>query len=143
MDTKELETLDPLHYSPVDVNGGLFGPPFPVVLDQLLCLADVEGEVVVLAPHCQFSDLLPIGRLIVVGDQAYHRCVVCKLNDGVGVVFGHTVVSEQGVQEGTKYTPLRGPSVKDQRGIRVFSYSYHLGVARQEVQDQVVKSQSP
>jgi hypothetical protein len=25
VDTKELETLDPLHYNPVDVNGGLFG----------------------------------------------------------------------------------------------------------------------
>ena len=31
--TKELETLDLLHYSPVDVNGGLFGPPFSVVHD--------------------------------------------------------------------------------------------------------------
>ena len=39
-----------------------------VVHDQLLCLAHTEGEVVVLAPHCQFSDLLPIGRLSVVGD---------------------------------------------------------------------------
>jgi hypothetical protein len=26
VDTKELETLDPLHYSPVDENGGMFGP---------------------------------------------------------------------------------------------------------------------
>ena len=113
MDTKELETLDLLPYSPVDVNGGLFGPPFPVVHDQLLCLAHVEGEVVVLSPHCQFSDLLPIGCLIVVGDQA---TVVSSANDGVGVVFGHAVVGEQGVQEGTKYTPMRGPSVKDQYG---------------------------
>ena len=63
MGTKELETLHPLHYSPVDVNGGLFGPPFPVVNDYLLCLAHNEGEVVVLAPHCQVSDL-PVGCLI-------------------------------------------------------------------------------
>ena len=48
VDTKELETLDPLQYSPVDVNGGLFGPPFPVVHGLLLCLAHIEGEVVVL-----------------------------------------------------------------------------------------------
>ena len=73
VDTKELETLDPLHYSPVD----------QIVHYQLLCLAHTEGEVVVLAPQCQFSDLLPIGRLIIVGDQAYHCCVVSKLNDGV------------------------------------------------------------
>ena len=58
--------------------------------------------------HPQVSDLLPIGCLVAVDDQAYHCCVVCKLNDGVGVVPGHTVVGEQGVQEGTKHTPLRG-----------------------------------
>ena len=85
MDTNDHETLDLLHYSPVDVNGGLFGPPFLVVHDQLNCLAHIEGEVVVLAPHCQVSDF-SIGCLIVTGDQAYHRCVVRKLNDGVGVM---------------------------------------------------------
>jgi hypothetical protein len=62
-------------------------------------------------------------------------------------VFGHAVVGEQGLQEGTKYTPLRSPSVMDQRGRRVVAYSYHLVAARQEVQDPVaeggVKSQSP
>ena len=42
-----------------------------------------------------------------------------EVNNGVVVVFGHTVVGEQGVQEGTKYTPLRGCSVEDQRGRRV------------------------
>ena len=73
--------------APVDVNGGLFGSPFPVVHDQLLCLAHIEGEVVVLVPHCQVSDLLPIGCLIIVGYQAYHCCVISKLNDDAGVVF--------------------------------------------------------
>ena len=48
---------------------GMLGLSFPVVQDQLICLTDVEGEVVVLAPHCHVSDL-PIGCLIVVGDQA-------------------------------------------------------------------------
>ena len=135
VDPKELETLDLLHYSPADDNGG---PPFPVVHDQLLGLAHTEGEVVVLALHCQLSDL-PIGLLIIVGNQAYHCCVVSKLNDGVGVAFGHAVVGEQGIKKGTKYTPLRGPSVKDQRGRRVVAYSYHLGAARQEVQDPVAE----
>ena len=51
-------TLDPLHYSPVNINGGLLGLPFSVVHRQLLCLAHIEGEVVVLAPHCQCSDHL-------------------------------------------------------------------------------------
>ena len=45
----------------------MLSPPFPVVNDQVLCFADVEGEVV-LAPHC----------LIAVGDQSYQRRVVSK-----------------------------------------------------------------
>ena len=64
---------------------------------------------------------------------------VIKLNDGVVVVFGHTVMGERGVQEGTKYTHLRGPSVEDQRGRRVVAYPYHLGAARKEVQDPVAQ----
>ena len=99
VDTKELEALDWLRYSPVDVKGPV--RPFPDVHDPLLCLAHIEGDVGVLAPHCQVSDLLPVGRLIVVGDQAYYCCVVSKHNDGVGVM------GKQGVQEGTKHAPLR------------------------------------
>jgi hypothetical protein len=71
--------------------------------------------------------------------RPYHCCVVIKLNEGVGVVFGHAVVSELGVQEGTKYTPLRGPSVEDQLDSHVVVYAYHLGVALQEVQDPVAE----
>jgi hypothetical protein len=40
--------------------------------------------------------------LVVVGDQAYHCCVIGKLDDGVGVVPGHAVMCEQGVQEGSE-----------------------------------------
>ena len=47
----------------------------------------------------------------------------------------HAVVGEQGVQEGTKHAPLRGPCVENQRGRCVVAYPYHLGVACQEVQD--------
>ena len=75
----------------------MLGLPFPVGHNHLLCLDHLEGEVVVLASHGQVSDILPIGCLIVVGDQAYNCCVICKLNDGVGVVPGHAVMSEQGV----------------------------------------------
>ena len=135
VDSKELETPDPLHYSPVNVLGACSVRLF----DHLLCLAYIEGEVVVLAPHCQFSDFLPIGFLIVVGDQAYHFCVVSKLNEGLRVVFGHAVMDEKGVQEGTKYTPLRVPSVEYQRGRLVVAYTYHLGVARQGVQNPVAE----
>jgi hypothetical protein len=46
-------------------------------------------------------------------------------------------VGEQGVQEGTKYALLRGPSVEDQRGRCAVAYPYHLGAAHQEWQDPV------
>ena len=59
--------------------------------------------------------------------------VVCKLNDGVGVLPGHVVVGEQGVQEGTEHALLGGPSVEGQRGKCVPTYPHHLGAARQEV----------
>jgi hypothetical protein len=40
VDTEKLEALDLLHYFPIDVDGGVFGPPFPLVHDKL-CLAKV------------------------------------------------------------------------------------------------------
>jgi hypothetical protein len=86
VDTKELDVLS---------------PPFPVVHNHLLCLDHVEGEVVVLALHGQVSDLLPLCCLVIVGDQSYHCCVIGKLNDGVVVVPGRAVMSDQSVQEGT------------------------------------------
>ena len=48
-------------------------------------------------------------------------------------------LDEQGVQEGTKYTSLRGSNVEDQRGRRVVAYPYHLWAAHQEVQHPVVE----
>jgi hypothetical protein len=59
--------------------------------------------------------------------QAVDRFSICKCNDGVGVVPWHAVISEQGVQEGTEHTPLRGPCVEDQCGECVVTYPYHLG----------------
>ena len=100
-----------------------------------------------LAPHGQVSDLLPIGCFIIVGDQAYQCCVITYLDDGVGVVPGRAVMSEQGVQEGAEYPSLRGPCVEDQRGGCVLTYHYHLRATRHEVQDPVaergVYSQGP
>jgi hypothetical protein len=65
--------------------------------------------------------------------------VISKFNDAVGVMLGHAVMSEQGVQQGTKHAPLRGPRVVDQRGRCVVPYPYHLGAARQEVQDPIAE----
>ena len=129
-----------LHYSPVDANGDVLGVPFPVIHNHLLSLGYVEGQVVILAPPGQVSDLLPIGCLVVGDDQAYHCCVVSKLNDGVGVVPGHAAVDEQGVQEWTEHAPLWSSSVEEQRGRCVATYPHHLGAACQEVQDPVAEA---
>ncbi len=70
---------------------------------------------VFLAPACQSMLLFSVGHLIVVGDQAYHRCVIGKFDDDVGAVCGCTVVCVQGVQEWAENAALRSTSVEDQR----------------------------
>ncbi len=50
---------------------------------------------VLLTPFSQGAHLLSVGRLIVVGDQAYHRCVISKFDDDIGAVCGCTVVCVQ------------------------------------------------
>ncbi len=69
---------------------------------------------VLLAPFSQGTPLLSVGRLIIVGDQAYHRCVVGKFDDAVGAVCCCTVGCVQGVQEWAKDTALWSTSVEDQ-----------------------------
>ena len=50
---------------------------------------------------------------------------------------GRAVMSEQGIQEGTEHSPLRGPCVEDQRGRCVATYPHPLGAARQDLLDPV------
>ncbi len=66
------EAADSLHRNPITVS-----LPLPVVHNQLLCFADVEMEVVVLATRCQGSDLLSVGHLIIASDQAMMRQWSC------------------------------------------------------------------
>ncbi len=67
---------------------------------------------VLLAPFSQGTHLRSVGRLIVVGDQAYHHCVVSEFDDDVGAVCGCTVTCVQGVQEWAENTALRSTSVR-------------------------------
>ncbi len=77
---EEPETANSLHHSPIDGDGAVsFSLSLPVVHGQHLCFADIEMEVVVLAPRCQGSDLPPVSRLIVASDQADDH-VVSKLD---------------------------------------------------------------
>jgi len=70
----------------------------PEVQDHLLNLADIEREVVALAPCCQVPDLLSVGGLIIVGDETQDGG---EFKDGVGAVCVYTVMHVQGVQEWT------------------------------------------
>src|SRR4029434_11169243 len=46
-------------------------------------------------------DLFSVGRLIVVTDETNHRCVVCKLDNGIRTMYRCAVVGEEGVEERT------------------------------------------
>jgi hypothetical protein len=52
----------------------------PLLHDQLLGLTGVEGEVVVMAPHCQLSDLLPVGGLIATSDLIRPTTIMTSAN---------------------------------------------------------------
>ncbi len=82
----ELKAVYLFHRCLVDGDGCVFSALSPVINHQLLGLVDVEWEVVLLAPFSQGTHLLSVGRLIVVCDQAYHRCVVGKFDDDIGAV---------------------------------------------------------
>ncbi len=65
------------------------------------------------------------------------NCAISKFEDGVGAVGGHTVMCEQGVQEGAEHAALRGASVESQGGGFRAAYPHSLRSAHQEVQDPV------
>ncbi len=132
---EELEAADPLHWSPVDGDGGVLTGPPPEIHHQLFGLTDVQREVVVVAPVSQGVHLFSVGWFITVGIQTYHRCVTCKFEDHVGAVHGYTVMRVQGVQERAEKTALRCSSVEGQREGDVAAYSDHLPSACQINQD--------
>ncbi len=69
---------------------------------------------VLLAPFSQGTHLLSVGRLIVVSDQAYHRCVISKFDDDIGAVCSCTFMCLQGVQEWAEDAALWSTSVEGQ-----------------------------
>ncbi len=86
---------------------------------------------VLLTPFSQGTHLLSVGRLIVVGDQAYHRCVISKFDDDIGAVCSCTVVCVQGVHRSGLRTQPCGAPVLRIRGDDVLfahsdSYFHHI-----------------
>ena len=106
-----------LYCRPVDGDGGVLGSlSLPLVHNQLINFAEVELEVVVLAPRCQGSHLLSVRRLVAVGDQADDGRVVSKLDDGVGAVCGHAVMGEQREEERAEHATLGCAGVQSSGG---------------------------
>ncbi len=88
---------------------------------------------VLLTPFSQGNHLRSVGLLIVVSDQAYHRCVVSKFDDDVGAVCGCTVMCVQGVHEWAEDAALRSTSVEGQQRLSVVAHSDHLTSACQNI----------
>lgn len=62
--------------------------------------------VTVRAPGGQVLYLLPVGCLIIVADEADHRVVVHKWDDGVGSMYRSAVLGEEGVAGWAQHTAL-------------------------------------
>ena len=109
MHPQEFGAAHSLHSSTIDGQWWVFSVAFPEVNHNLLCFADIQQEVVVSAPRGQKVDLLPVVGLIVLGDETHQSCVVRKLHHVIGTEGCCAVVSQQGEEQGTEHTALRGP----------------------------------
>ncbi len=79
VDSKVAKAIYSLHRSPID-HRGLVAPHLfcAEVHYQLLCLADIQKEVVLLTPVLQSFNLLQISSLIIIRDQAYMSTGTCS-----------------------------------------------------------------
>ncbi len=112
VNAEELKAVYPLHRCLVDGDGCVFSALSPVIHHQLLGLVDVEWVVVLLTPFSQGTHLLSVSRLIVVGDQAYHRCVICKFGDGVRAMCGCTPCVYREYRSGLRTQPCGAPVLR-------------------------------
>ncbi|KAI4884334.1 hypothetical protein NFI96_019146, partial [Prochilodus magdalenae] len=112
VNTEGLKAADPLYSGPSDGDGGVHSLLLPEVHYQLFGPVDVERKVILPGPVCQEADLLSVGLLVVIGDQAHSCSVICRFDDDIGAVSGCTVVRIQGIQERAEHTTLGGSSAK-------------------------------
>ncbi len=92
---QEFCAADSLHSRAVDGQWGVVNRVPPEVHHNLLCLTHIEGQVVCTTPFIQLCHFLSVGCFIIVADEAYHSCVISKLDDVVGAELGNAVVSQQ------------------------------------------------
>ena len=106
LNSKVIDVVHSFHWNTSDgerrVEALLFPPE---VHHNHLSFADVQLEVVNLAPSFQVLHFLQVGHFIVVGDETQQYCVVSKLDDGIAV-SGHAVGGVEDVQKGAQHTSL-------------------------------------
>lgn len=108
---QKLKAAHLLHFQTLDKQQVKRVPLLPNVHYHRLCLVWVEGDVVVLTPCHQRGHLPPVSGLVPASDECYHGGVVSKLQEDVVLMTGHTVVGEQGVEDGTEDAALRCANV--------------------------------
>ncbi len=84
--TQELGAAHSLHSCTVDGQRSMLSVHSSEVNNNLLHLLHIQREIVVTAPPCQADHLTPVVCPIYVANETHHSCVVCKLNEKVGVV---------------------------------------------------------
>src|SRR4029434_3726968 len=112
---------------------------FALLSLRSFCFANIQLEVVVSAPRGQKVDLLPVVGIIVLGDETHQSCVVRKLHHVIGTVGCWAVVSQQGEEQGTEHTALRGPCTECDAARDVVADSYCLGSLTEKVQHPIAK----
>ncbi len=102
-----------LHCSHSAVHDGEWGESrgvSPEVHDHLHCFEHVKLEVVKTAPDSQLLNLLSVGRLVTVLNEAGKSGVVCKLQELDRGVFRCAVVRVEGEKQWGENAALRGSS---------------------------------
>ncbi len=108
MHPQEFGAADSLHSRAVDGQWGVITRVLSEVHHNLLCLTHIEGLVVFTTPFSQLYHFLSVVRFIVVADETYHGCVICKLDDVVGAEFVSAVVGQQREEQRAVHTALWG-----------------------------------
>ncbi len=102
---------NPTAAPPMERGGG--GVAFsPKDHNHVLSLPHIVAEIVCSARLHKFFRLLPVHRLVVVGDQSNHSCVICKLHYMIARVPCRAIICEECVQQGAQDTSLWGAGVK-------------------------------
>ncbi len=77
---QEFRAAGSLHGWAVDGQWGVINRVSSEVHHNLFCLTHIEGQVVCTTPFSQWCHFLSVVRFIVVADEAYHCCVISKLD---------------------------------------------------------------